>query len=61
MALTKKYKPGQLVTIKNRVYRICKTNYICACVKCDAYNLCHYSDCGFVSICINTYLKLVKV
>lgn len=36
MALTKKYKPGQLVTIDNRVYRVYKARFYKApCVICE--------------------------
>ena len=66
MALTKKYKPGQLVTINNRVYRIHKTNGIVGCAKCDAYYTCHQLEQGFIIGCavkISSYgyLKLVKL
>ena len=66
MALTKKYKPGQLVTINNQVYRIHKTNGIVGCAKCDACYTCHQLEQGFIIGCAVKigsygYLKLIKV
>ena len=47
MALTKKYKPGQLVTIDNRVYRICKESHFnWACTQCDCITC--FNDCSFL-------------
>ena len=65
MALTKKYKPGQLVTINNRVYRVCKET--CNNLACRQCNLCKcINDFTDPIKCINIigfhcYFKLIKV
>lgn len=63
MALTKKYKPGQLVTIDNRVYRVCKGPIASGCRSCDLCTTC--STTLFVERCryaigFRGYFKLVK-
>lgn len=58
MALKKKYKPGQLVTIDNRVYRVCKESHLnWACTQCD-FVTC-FSGCIY-AIGFRCYFKLVK-
>lgn len=64
MKLTKKYKPGQLVTINNKVYRIVKLSYVIPCNHCDARSEC-FKQC-FYKYCTHTvgvycYFKLVQV
>lgn len=59
MALKKKYKPGQLVTIDNRVYRVCKeSNFNWACTQCDCITC--FNECVDV-IGLRCYLKLIKL
>lgn len=58
----KNYKVGQLVTIKNKVYRICKDKDGLTCSICGLYRFCHFynSDC-IRSIGWNNHFKLVKI
>lgn len=64
MALKKKYKPGQLVTIDNRVYRVCKTPIALGCHFCDLCATCStilfVERCGY-ALGFYGYLKLIKL
>lgn len=59
----KPLKPGQLVTVENRVYRITKSSLNYPCVICDC-KTCHttmtMTECFRLSIPYNCHLKLVK-
>ena len=64
MALTKKYKPGQLVTIYNQVYRVCKAeSYISPCSICSrSIGMCKFHEIGCkYAIGFRGYLKLIKL
>ena len=64
MALKKKYKPGQLVTIDNQVYRVCKAeSYISPCSICSRYiGACIFHEIGCTyAIGLRCYLKLIKL
>ena len=59
MALTKKYKPGQLITINNRVYRVCNDLHSCwICSKCDL-KMCLRGCTNTIGL--HGYLKLIKL
>ena len=62
----KQYKPGQLITILNKVYRVCalreESRSFSACIFCDAKIECNH---GNVAACMYSmpyecYLKLVE-
>lgn len=57
----KRLKPGQLVTVDNRVYRITKCSLVFPCELCDC-TIC--LKIMIVKLCFRTphdcYLKLVK-
>ena len=59
----KNYKAGQIVTVKNKVYRICKNkDGIACCSICSLYSFCHFYDIDCVrSIGWDNHFKLVKV
>lgn len=67
MTKTKMYKPGQLLTIDGKVYRIKRNkSYHLTCTMCNARQLCLKSGREdrlrllFYAIPINCYLQLVK-
>ena len=57
------YKPGQLITVGDHVYRITKANEPQTCKRCVNYrrlpNKCKYFGC-FGHVPVNCYFKLVK-
>ena len=58
----KNYKAGQLVTIRNNVYRICKEENGHTCSICNLRILCYHCDASCVkNIGPNKYFKLVKI
>lgn len=57
----KNYKAGQLVTIKNKVYRICKDEDGLTCSVCSLYRFCHFYDIDCIgTIGWDNHFKLVK-
>lgn len=59
----KSLKPGQLVTVENRVYRITKSSLGLPCLICDCTPCCPIMNvmiCFRLLIPHNCYLKLIK-
>lgn len=62
----KRYKPGQLLTINRKVYRVTKNtdSMYCCSLHCDLYSRkrgpCSQGFRCFGCVPINCYLKLIK-